>query len=87
VTTYICSIGSYFILLDAFERSPEPYASRRVIVIFEEELERTGGHPDFWVFHREGRFWASAQTFGEYLGRKRKLGKSPERTQVRGSLR
>ena len=70
VWAHICSVGSNFVLLDVFELSLEPYTPRRVLVILEEELERTGGNPDFRMVHREGGLWAVAETFWEDLDRK-----------------
>jgi hypothetical protein len=75
-SAHVCSVGPNFVLLDVVERSLEPHTLQRVIVIFEEELERAGGDPDFRVFHREGGFWACPETFWEDLYREFELRKS-----------
>ena len=68
---YICPVGSNLIFLDVPEWSFEPYTLRGVLVIPEEELERSDGDPNFWVFHRESRFRASPETFWEDLSSER----------------
>ena len=79
--TYICSVGSHFVLLDIVERSLEPYTPGRVLVILEEELERAGGDPDFRMFHREGGFWTIAETFREDLYSERESERSYGQTE------